>query len=212
MQKIINTFFGAVLVTNLERRPDRLESVSEELEKFNIEASRLPAVDGHALFPELPKLKAGWKGSTWTHLNGLLYAKQNNLKNILILEDDVRFSEEYFHLLESMFSELPADWDMFYVGANDKHPETVLLPYSEHLRKANFLLTTHAYSVNARCFDFLIEHLSSNLESAMVIDVLYTRVQPQLNCFMATPNLAWQEEGYSDVLGMNVNYDFMKPE
>ena len=212
MHSAINRFFDVVLVTNLDKRTDRMESLIIELDKFNIEASKTKTFNGHELFPELSRLMAGWKGTTLTHLNALKYAKQNNLKNILILEDDVRFSDKYMYLFDEIVKQLPDDWDMFYVGANDKHPDTILLPYSDNLRKANYLYTTHAYSVNAKCFDFLIEYLTNNVESANVIDVLYTKVQPKLKCFMATPNLAWQAEGYSDVMGMDMNYNYMIPE
>lgn len=210
MQSIINKFFDVVLVTNLDKRTDRMKSLIPELEKFNIHASKTKTFNGHELFPELIRLKAGWKGTILTHLNALQYAKQQNLKNVLILEDDVRFSKKYMHLLNDMIHELPEDWDMFYIGANDKHPETKLSMYSNHLRRAKFLLTTHAYSVNAKAFTFLIDHLASRIESAIVIDVLYTQIQPKLNCFMATPNLAWQAEGFSDIIGREMNYDFMK--
>lgn len=212
MQSTINKFFDAVLVTNLDHRTDRMDSLMPELEKFNIEASKTKTFNGHELFPTMPRLEAGYKGTILTHLNALRYAKQNNLKNILILEDDVRFSEKYIHLLDEMIKELPEDWDMFYVGGNDKHPLTMLSPFTKYLRKIEKLFTTHAYSVNARCFDFMIKHLESNIENAIVIDVLYTQVQPQLNCYMATPNLAWQQEGFSDVVGRDMNYNYMIPE
>lgn len=212
MQSTINKFFDAVLVTNLDHRTDRMDSLLIELDRFNIEASKTKTFNGHELFPTMPRLEAGYKGTILTHLNALKYAKQNNLKNILILEDDVRFSEKYIHLLDEMIKQLPADWDMFYVGGNDKHPLTILYPYADNLRKIGKLFTTHAYSVNAKCFDFLIQHLESNIENAIVIDVLYTQVQPQLNCYMATPNLAWQQEGFSDVVGCAMNYNYMIPE
>ena len=205
----INKFFSHVLVINLDRRPDRMEQLIPELTFHNIEASRISAIDGKTVYPELKNIYRGWLGCTLSHINALTWAKQNKLSNILIIEDDVRFSEINLMELPTIIEELPNDWDMFYLGANDKHPKTILNQYSKHLRKAEFLLTTHAYAVNAKCYDVLINHLQSNCTT--VVDVLYTQLQPQLKCYLATPILAWQAEGFSDILNQNVNYDFMKP-
>ena len=39
---------------------------------------------------------------------------------------------------------------------------------------------------------------------------MYSKIQKNLEVYVFRPHLAWQSEGYSDILETNVDYSFLK--
>jgi hypothetical protein len=96
--------------------------------------------------------------------------------------------------------ELPQNYDLFYLGGN--HLKT---PQKEgnFLCKITNTLTTHAYCINSKIFDLLIDNM---MKDGAEIDNYYTKIQSNLNSYCIVPAIMTQSEGYSDILGRVVNY------
>ncbi len=108
----------------------------------------------------------------------MVYAEmlKNNWKKVLILEDDVLPNVEHMNQLPAALEELPADWELVYLGYLKHEKVTTALktkqffykilsaiglmawsykmvtnllpkPFSRHLKKAGFHDCTHAYAV-----------------------------------------------------------------
>ena len=73
--------FENTLFINLEHRKDRLEHVTEELKKMNINGERVDAI----------KKDIGALGCTMSHIKCLEIAKKRDYDYVFICEDDIHF-------------------------------------------------------------------------------------------------------------------------
>lgn len=205
---LLNEFFDAILVINLDRRPDRLKKAIDQLNMHAIEADKASAYDGHLMYPNSDRKTAGQLGCMMSHLECIRYAQKNKLRNVLILEDDVEFHPDVQDLFSQAVSELPNDWDMLYLGGNTNGALNALLPFSDRLRRVNYLLCCHAYAINETAYQVILNEAEH--PSAMIIDVICADIQPRIKCFKIDPNIAWQSAGFSDIEHHKVDYHFMR--
>jgi GR25 family glycosyltransferase involved in LPS biosynthesis len=102
----LNDFFDKIFVINLERRPDRLDRFKELSDKIGFEYDIFYAVDGKSIdkdsLIEGRKLQIesneiyrsfddyflGQLGCILSHIRLLKHCRENNIKSVLILEDD----------------------------------------------------------------------------------------------------------------------------
>lgn len=205
----INQFFDYIYCINLNRRTDRWQAVQKELSKHGIKATRFEALDGYELsfkhiptvsmekkkfyFPGDDQINTREAGLIFSHKMILLDAIAHGYNNILILEDDIVFKDNFAQMFDTAVKELPSDWDMFYLGGmnwfgNDK-------PYSDNLRIANKTLGTYAVGINHTVFEKLLD--LSNLKEH--IDITYAKLLRDMNSYIANPHLVGQTIGYSDI-------------
>jgi len=188
-------------VINLKRRKDRLDHITKECEKIGIEFSLFEAIDGRKKYPELANvIMGGAMGCYESHLEVLRLGLKED-EHLLVLEDDAVFCELFWEELTKRLYELPNEWDLFFLGGSLLWDNAVI-DYSEHLKIANNVLCTQAYIVNKNSIGKLINHLEKR---AFKVDVLYTEFQKENNCFISYPELAWQLEGYSDLVQTETN-------
>lgn len=196
----LNEIFDRIYCINLDSRTDRWERSTEIFNNMNLEVTRHSANDGSAHNSE-SRVNRGEVGCLWSHREILQQAEDENLGPILILEDDIEFVRGFDHLFEKYWERTPQDWDMLYLGANNQGE---LKPVSENVYKATKLLTTSSYAVTPGTRMPLIRAINS---MDVPVDDIFTRIQPNINCYLYVPYLTWQREGYSDVRGGFRNYD-----
>jgi glycosyl transferase family 25 len=117
-----------VYLINMDKDTERLEKVTKECKKFNINFERFCGVDPLKLSKkELNKYVSktcqnicpnGIIGCGISHMKIYEDAIKNNYKNILVLEDDVYFRDELYKDLEEAMTELPEDYDILYLGCS----------------------------------------------------------------------------------------------
>ena len=176
---------------NLKSREDKRRIVSSHLKKYNIKFNFYTAI-----LNKNPKL-----GCKLSHLEVIKRAVDQKHKQILILEDDVKFiSRPNIDL--SLF---PSDWDICYLGGtvyrvlDKKNPNWYRVQ----------CWTTHAYIINLENKK-LIEEINKSIETDDEIDKFYLlKIHPYFNCYMMNPMCAIQRDGLSDIEERYVNYDFM---
>lgn len=203
---MLNNFFSKIVCISLDNRPDRWEECVRVFKKQNLDVERLPAIYGKDL--NIPTENDVWYhgvlGCSISHLFAVKYAKQLNLDNILILEDDVEFIEDVNKKFLDILAELPEDWDMVYFGGN--HCE-IPRKVSPHLSRVSHTLACHAIALNYKFFDTAIQALT-NINT--INDVNYQTLQKDYNIFVTNPHLAWQRPGFSSILERHEDYSFMK--
>ena len=205
----LNDYFERIYCINLAKRSERWESVKKQFLNNNITAIRYEAIDGNK-YDSVNGLKPGELGCLLSHLNILKECQKNNIENLLITEDDVQFCEDFNFKFFEYIKELPK-WDMLYLGANhalcNPYESNPPIKVTEHVYRVIHAYSTHAYAVNKSCYQYLIDHIS-NLTNPL--DVMYSKIQKNLEVYIFRPHLAWQSEGYSDILETNVDYSFLK--
>jgi GR25 family glycosyltransferase involved in LPS biosynthesis len=211
---ILNKYFTKAYCINLDRRQDRWEKSIKLFEKFNINVERFSAFDGKTLklsYPHSSEL-----GGTISHMNVLKTAKELNLPNVLIFEDDVILDDNIGDKFSNIISQIPSEWDMLYFGGNH---EGGFSQVSENIVKINHTYALQMYAVNAKCYDTIIDFLQDRIDKvingnvtpkpSVAADFFIALLQPSINCYCIRPHLSWQSQDFSDIQERVVNYDYL---
>lgn len=160
---VIDYFDGARIINISARKDRRLETVEEfarygfhiDDEKIGFFKAVTPS-EGNG-FPSV-----GVRGCFLSHLGVLEEAMRLNLKNVLIMEDDIQFSRRISEYGRQAIESLEGmDWDIVYFGhsfegGNSSSPAWKAVDQPIHL--------AHFYAVNGKCFGKLRDFLSQVLE------------------------------------------------
>jgi GR25 family glycosyltransferase involved in LPS biosynthesis len=197
-------FFEEIWCINLDHRIDRWEHAQKQFEKIGINnVQRFSAI----------KNDDGRIGLIKSFLELFKYAKNKNLNNILIFEDDVLFLNDTINILEKSLNQLKQSkmsWGMFYLGANT---HTKLPKINNNLCLLKNAYAAHAICYHARVFDDIINKFSKIekiLSQDDINDVFFSTLQNKYNCFVTYPLLATQIPSYSDLEKKDVNYSFIE--
>jgi len=176
--------FKAV-VLNLDKRKDRLEEVTFQLNREKIEFERFAGIED----------EIGWVGFNKSIL--AVFKKYKDVENLFLFEDDCYF-EKYFN--RDVLQELPSDYDAFWLGANLQsfHEKR----YSKNLSVLENAWTTHAVLYSKRFRDWVLE----NWDGKLIFDEwMRVNAQPIRKCFVIRPMIAFQKSTESDIQGKYVN-------
>lgn len=143
----------SVYLINLDRRPERLQSAKLEISKSLIlkKYQKISAIDGQKLTNQDLKpyvTDSGYRDIVTNRLTKGLYLSYGGIAlaityqkllskcnhNMLILEDDIIVHKNFDKMLTSSLSELPADWDILYLGWYQS-PDLKIIPISNHINK-----------------------------------------------------------------------------
>ena len=92
----MNIYFDKIFCVNLDDRKDRWESAKLQFDKHKLEVERISAIKGSGLNLDWPpEIKEGAVGCSLSHLFTMKMAKQMNLSNYLVLEDDIEFDNNF---------------------------------------------------------------------------------------------------------------------
>ena len=184
----INDYFDKVILINLDRREDRLEKISTQLNNLGITFERFSAIDGKEL--GINPITAG----TMSHQKVL---EDNIEKRILVLEDDAEFVNNFNEKFTEIIQHLPSNTDIFYLGA--------LLPKStgkvedignKYWFKQVFSTGSHAYSIHPARVKYFAEKLK---DYEWYIDIGLREFARDYKAVIAQPNLVTQFPSYSDL-------------
>lgn len=119
---------GEVHLISLARRADRIQRFKQNHGDWTKQVCLRPAFDGRCiqLTPRLAQLFVpndfGWKkpvlGCALSHLSlwAELAQEPEACENYLILEDDVKFREDWLQIWDIASKEIPEDYDVLYLG------------------------------------------------------------------------------------------------
>ncbi len=200
--------FKRTFCINLDRRGDRIQSFYADSKKIGFDYERVGGVDGQTLTFKnplnIPHFHPGDVGCTLSHLKTLERAMDLKLDNYLVFEDDVLFRDGFIYLYNKFIDQVPQDWDMIYFGAN--HDNTEPIRITENVSRVVKAYTTHAIAIKSTMFEDLKKVWS---EPVQPVDVLLSFLHSKYNVYCFQPNICGQKSGYSDILGKEVNYDFL---
>lgn len=198
--------FPLKVCINLDQRPERWQRIQRSFTAHGIDSvQRFSATDGNDVaLPHNWIHSGGAYGCLLSHVQVVREARDAGAASVLIFEDDVVFDPQFKEKFASFIQELPADWDMLFLGALHKDEPVVVSEHVARITKAN---STFAYAIRNTVFDAFIE-LNSRAEH--VLDMNSYVLQERFNCYCFMPNLVWVESEYSDVQNRLENHWYLE--
>lgn len=200
----INNIFPQIFYINLDIRKDRNLSMSQELSKYKIKASRVSGVIRKKI--GFHKINLGQLGCLLSHKNIILDAIRHKYHYILILEDDIVFKNYELNNIYEYWSLLPSDWDMFYLSGNNFMG---LNKINDRIYKTNGTLSTCAYAIRQKSYDKILSILRSKIYDKP-IDSYYAELHQHINAYVCVPSIAYQKPDFSNIENRFVDYSFLK--
>lgn len=174
---------------------DRWQKISKELDRFGLEYER------YAFGRIGENLEDKERCATEDWFNIVEMAKYQNLKNILILEDDIVIDDKNL-LSENKIIEFLGnnEWDMFYFGGTFRErPEQV----SENIVRNKLTWCLQAVAVNSGAYDKI---LALKNPSGIGDSTICEKIQSEGKTYCVLPRITYQREGVSSLQGKYLNY------
>jgi glycosyl transferase family 25 len=191
---------------NLESRPDRKAHVEEQLTTIGIQAIQFKAI----------KLQNGAIGCSLSHLKLLQMAKQNNWPHILIVEDDILFTNPSIFITSfNHFLSNHPTFDVALISGNNIPPHTQI---DNSCVKIYHCQTTTGYIVQNHYYDILINNYTEGIAKLLkepskhilyAIDKYWFSLQEKDDWYLIIPLTVTQREDYSDIEKRKTNYSWL---
>lgn len=203
----LNDLSKNIYVINLKERTDRKSHILQELKKIDCKDFNLFEGINGKLEKNNTKLKNGMFGLVLTYLKIYDDWKKSEKKDILIIEDDCCFVENFNTKLTEYIENIPDDWDMIYFGANHNyHMGMKTQQINNKCIKLN-----HSYSAHCVLLkNYVFEELISNIRNFTTEnDVMMATLQKKYNAYSSQETLATQIQSFSNIENKIVNYDWL---
>lgn len=205
-----------IFIINLDYREDRRESAKKQIEKliqgtnltyeFFITSKPLEIPNDYLIEPpkwfnngNFDEYRRGSYGCMQSHIKVLEIAKERGYKTIMIVEDDIGFSNVKF---TEILKNVIIDVDMLYISGRDEPGKTEKI--TEKLKLTHGTMTTGGYIVNENAINYILKHIKDYKKE---IDLFYKDdVQQKLCCCSLHPYIGIQLMSYSDILNRVVKY------
>ena len=182
-----------VFVINLDKRKDRLHSITKQLNSVNIPFTRFSAfrpkieeIKNDELwcnsFKGINKGKSkkwnqylkGALGCKMSHYTIIENAKKNNLDYVVIFEDDALICENATEKIKEINLFFKNDWDMLYLGGFSPKKNQDDIENYHFIKKTNFTLQTIGYIIKSKSYDYILNKIKNSQNE---IDNLYVYLQ-----------------------------------
>lgn len=188
---------------NLLSRPDRKQHVENQLKKIGMNAERFNAI----------KMANGAIGCSMSHLKIIETAKANDWDHVLIVEDDILFTNPKLFVNQfNKFLSQHKSFDVALIAGNNVPPFKQI---DDTCVKVTRCQTTTGYLVQKHYYDTLIDNYKKGILQLMknpdkpvlyAIDKYWFNLQQIHNWYLITPLTVTQREDYSDIEKRPTNY------
>jgi len=152
----------------------------------------------------------GALGCLLSHIKCISCAKENNYKNILILEDDFIMIDNFSEEIDTLFKNIDKNWDFIYLGKKQGddsmdyfkykyHNQNFenILDINDHVYKPNYKTWgTHSILIKNNMFDDIID-FSNNIDAP--IDLKLMSLFDKYNFYCVKKDLFITYDTYSDI-------------
>ena len=107
--------------------------------------------ENRKLFDESNIKNIGQVGCLLAHNKVIIDAIKKKYKNILILEDDIYFQNDFFEKIEDIMNKVPKKWDLLYLGAIQKDWTDINIKNNLYIAKDTY--GAFAYGINNEVFE-----------------------------------------------------------
>lgn len=196
-----------VMYINLDSRTDRRRHIEVTLARLGIDPSKI-----HRL--SATKTSNGAIGCSISHIRCLIHAKEHNWPHVLIVEDDLQFTDiTKFKTQCNNFLQTGTHWDVVLLAGNNVGPHG---PVTDCCVKVSMCQTTTGYLVKQEYYDTLLSNFKQGVDMLAVnprhsnhfaIDKYWFHLQKKDDWYLIYPLYGTQVTNYSNIEGRNTNYD-----
>lgn len=206
--------FDRVVCLNIDKRLDQQQRIRDEFHDHGLTVEFFVAGDGKTAshydrVDTDPPPRSGYpawmnRPNSWNAFQCFRQivekAKVDGVSTLLLLEDDATPTTDFAGVFPLAYFELPADWDMFYLGANYAFARTEMA--------GKYLLRMHGGGCwHAVCLRYTVFDAVLDLPMDGPIDGMCEKyILPKYKCFGCWPNVVVTLPGYSHCEGRNVDY------
>ena len=178
-----------IFVINLTKRKDRLDQVSEMLKGYDWE--RIEAIE----------TAKGYYGCVLSHIKALKVAKERDLPEVIIMEDDFHFvgDGKFYYppecavcLYSCKLNKKQEYNDNFYRVLDGRHTDF-------------YLVKKHYYDKLIKTFTESLMNLLNDYDHKNYLDVYWLKNQKKHLFLCPHIRLGYQREGYSDIVNEEKN-------
>lgn len=202
----LNQISKNIFVINLKKRTDRLRHIQEELKKINCNNYEIvEAIDGNTI-NRSPFINQGALGLVQTYFKIFELIKDKPTEEIIIIEDDCVFHENFCDRINNFINEVPNNWKILYFGGNHNELGNAQPPIrvNNSVLKVHHTYSAHCVVIKTKIFFELIEILKSLRYQT---DVGLSFLQKKYPCYTTSKKITWQVPTYSDIENKLVNYN-----
>ena len=201
--------FDVVYYINLEHRIDRFNHIHNELNKTNIDKSKINKIKG------IYYKTFGILGCAKSHILALEAFIKSGLDNCLIFEDDFIFTKDQNtinELINTFFNNIKS-YDVLMLASNTLNEVKTEYPFITKILDAQ---TLSGYSVSKKFAPILLNNYKTSvilLEQIgtkvynFCFDIYMKKLQPTSNWYCLNPKIGKQIKSYSDIENAIVDYD-----
>jgi len=204
--------FDMVCFINLDHRIDRLEHITKELNKTNIDKNKINRISG-IYVKDFGSLGCG--KSHILALESFINSSESN-QNCLILEDDFEFTQSQDivnDLINKVFNSNINNFDVLMLASNTVYQYGVdNIPFVTKIIDAQ---TLSGYVVSRKFAPSLLNNFKQGVEllepfgksvPQYCVDMYCKKLQPLSNWYCINPKIGKQSASYSDIENRSVNY------
>lgn len=203
----LDNISNKIYVLNLKTRTDRREHIVNQLQKINCNNYIIiDAIDGKELV-NTTRLTNGMLGLNHTYLKIYDEWVKESPDNIIIIEDDCVFLDNFNEELLNYMSNIPSDWEMLYFGGNHNyHVGSQTEKINDYCIKLNNTYTAHCVVLKNYVFEELIKNIRSmEIEN----DVYMATLQKKYNAYSTSKKITTQLPNFSDIENRLVDYSWL---
>jgi hypothetical protein len=182
----INDIFDAVIVVNLDRRTDRLEAITHQLNTLQITWHRWPAID-HINTDMTPIFC-----NVMNTINRLFYSQWKGYKQVLLLDDDCEFVNNFYEKFDEVWPQIPDDWDTVSFGDHLISATSI----TDKIQKIDSSYGGHATAIKMSSLPVLL----NGLKGKNFADLELNAMSNDLNRYVIEPGLVGQGRYESDLV------------
>jgi len=207
-------WFDQVWVINLKRRPERLARFWSEIKKANWPFCRpqvFNAIEGDKVgVPKFWQTGGGSYGCLRSHLVLLERAIQDDVKSILVLEDDAVLTKTFATDVADFLAIVPDDWQCLMLGGQPVNSQMIpVVPGVVRAGGGGGIQRTHCYALRGHEAMKALYRTWAN--SAVHCDWVMGPCMAKFNTYAPDPFIVGQAEGKSDISGAFNPAKFWRP-
>jgi hypothetical protein len=200
-----------IFYINIDERTDRKNTFEKHMKKYDLEFERFPAI----------KDNFGAFGCAKSHLSVLKKAKNNNLENVIIMEDDIAFdiSPEMLDEKLKLIFDNELDFDVFHLSYRYRISDDV--QEHDYLKKLSYCHYCSCYIINKKCYDEIIDCWEKNLillspenlgldlpekTARFSCDISFIPLLRKKNWYCFDKPVCVQMNGQSDIVNKYINH------